>query len=59
MSNIQKVEKLIELYGNDVLRIANMYIKNLTKVYCVICTYMRVQSQTKRLRHCTKKMPYI
>jgi len=30
MSNTEKIEKLIDLYGNDVLRIANMYIKNLT-----------------------------
>lgn len=30
MSQSEKVEKLIDLYGNDVLRIANMYIKNLT-----------------------------
>jgi len=32
MSNKIKIEKLIDLYGNDVLRIANMYIKNLTIV---------------------------
>ncbi|MBP3284804.1 MAG: sigma-70 family RNA polymerase sigma factor [Clostridia bacterium] len=30
MSQSEKVEKLIDLYGNDVLRIANMYTKNLT-----------------------------
>lgn len=30
MGNAEKIEKLIDLYGNDVLRIANMYIKNLT-----------------------------
>lgn len=30
MSNIENVEKLIDLYGNDVLRIANMYTKNST-----------------------------
>lgn len=30
MSNNIQIEKLIDLYGNDVLRIANMYIKNLT-----------------------------
>ena len=30
MSQSERIEKLIDLYGNDVLRIANMYIKNLT-----------------------------
>jgi len=30
MSNNAQIEKLIDLYGNDVLRIATMYIKNLT-----------------------------
>ena len=30
MSNNAQIEKLIDLYGNDVLRIANMYIKNTT-----------------------------
>jgi len=30
MSHSEKIEKLIDLYGNDVLRIANMYTKNLT-----------------------------
>ena len=30
MSHAEKIEKLIDLYGNDVLRIANLYIKNLT-----------------------------
>ena len=30
MSHINQIEALIDLYGNDVLRIANMYTKNVT-----------------------------